>query len=879
MGKNGDLYKKNTYKRVSLLFINMWTPGPSFPLGTSQCYSYTHADNSLRVLLCPVAGAKACAYMRAVQAGSKDEDLMGAAHFIEHMSFRIQKGKIWTLASKGDVINAETNMDSTRFYVVHMPHQTAQTIEIDANRFKQASVPADKVPVERHAVQNELERGEQAGNKMFRTTSAVAILEHPYHHSTIGTAHDVAAATAADMEHFRAKYYVPNNTTLIFTGAFEPQVVLDTVHQHFGAIPPGEHCHTDHSPEPPQIGKRSVELHLEAPCPMICMAFRQPKGNTKEALALQCISRLVWQNGEGRAKPLITAGVLHDTSTYSPRQLDPYLWFFHGTMSETDHEIRQDVENQMLETLQSFATHPVSDDELHTIKNTMVDDWHRGTESITDMMNELGRGVSMGNWQDFADRQHTLTQITPQDIQHVAATTFAHRNMTVTHVIPTHKKLNIGKSTQMSKSDTTVSPPANAIPVSNTQSDWSVVQMSPLTHVIHVPRANYVRVTLSARFTPEEHDIASLFVSNMGKGCKIDKEATSTLMSMHTERNFTHDHEFVHMSMSMPNSPSILSKASTIMFDGEWKQPTFTSTALELQKRHMLAELHAKRQDQGFQVKRHLMRALFTHTPYDDSLDVRGKRISNCGLDTIRAFHQKTLMSPSVYVTMVTPTTGAAAELGKVFPAHTQIQSSTLSWKPRKRVAVQRETVLNGYGSFQIAIGQTVATTPHSHEHTALCAAAEILGGGMTGRLMHTVREQKGLGTYGLYASVQVINQHTAPIFCVSGTFSPNSVHEGMGCTRQLVHDWYEQGVTEEELTNVKERMIGRQIISVENVDHLHQMALGAILEGRSPKDSLQQSEERIRALTLADVNNTIRKYIDPNKLAIVSVGPKSLKL
>ena len=870
---------KNTYKCIFFLYINMWTPGTSFPLGTSQCYSYTHTDNGLRVLLCPVAGAKACAYMRAVNAGSKDEDLMGAAHFIEHMSFRIQKGKIWTLASKGDVINAETNMDSTRFYVVHMPHQTEQTIEIDANRFQQAAVPADKVHIERHAVQNELERGEQAGNKMFRTTSAVAILEHPYHHSTIGTAHDVAAATADDMEHFRAKYYVPNNTTLIFTGAFEPQAVLDSVHKHFGAIRPGQHCHTDHSPEPPQLGKRSVEMHLEAPCGMICMAFRQPRGNTKESIALQCISRLIWQNGEGRAKSLISKGILHDVSTYAPRQLDPYLWFFHGTMSHTDEDIRQETEEHMLSTLQSFVTHPVSEQNLNAIKNTMTDDWHRSTESITDMMNELGRAVSMGNWQDCADRQHTLTQITAQDIQHVAQVTFARHNMTVTHVVPKNNgPLPTLQPTPMMSTTTQISPPAHAIPIDTAQKDWSVVQLSPLTHIIHVPRANYVRVTLSARFKPEEHDIASLFVSNMGNGCKNSSTVTSTLMSMHTERNFTHDHEFVHMSMSMPNSSTILPKASDLMFNGEWKQPKFTSSFLELQKRHMLAELHAKRLDQGYQVKCHLMRALFTHTPYDDSLDVRAERIRQCSLSTMQRFHQTSLMSPSVYVTMVTPTTDAAAVLGQVFPAHTEATPSTLAWKARPRQSSKRETVLNGYGSFQVAMGQTVSTKPHTSEHMALACAVEILGGGMTGRLMHTVREEKGLGTYGLYASMQVVSVSTPPIFCVSGTFSPDSVKEGLACTRELVQEWYTHGVTEQEWRNAKDRMIGRQQIGAENIDNLHQMALGAILEGRAPKQSFEERAAQIRALTLADVNHAIQTYIDPSKLAYVSVGPHTVQ-
>ena len=318
----------------------MWQPGPSIQLQQNPVYSYTHRDNGLTVLLCPVPDSRVCAYMRAVSAGSKDENgKTGSAHFIEHMSFRIQNGKIWSLASKGDVINAETNMDSTRFYVVHLPHQTEDTIRIDSERYKQAAVPADKVPVELHAVINELERGERAGNKMFHTTSALAILEHPYHHSTIGTRFDVSSTTAADMEHFRKQFYVPNNTTLIFSGNFDPEKVLNHVHANFGSIPASETLETEHTPEPPQQGRRFAELNLEAPCPMICMAFRCPEGSTKDSIVLQCISRLTWHNAQGRAKRLIDSNVLHDVSTYAPRQLNPYLWFMHGTL-ETSGDLK-----------------------------------------------------------------------------------------------------------------------------------------------------------------------------------------------------------------------------------------------------------------------------------------------------------------------------------------------------------------------------------------------------------------------------------------------------------------------------------------------------------------------------------------------------------
>jgi predicted Zn-dependent peptidase len=42
-------------------------------------------------------------------------------------------------------------------------------------------------------------------------------------------------------------------------------------------------------------------------------------------------------------------------------------------------------------------------------------------------------------------------------------------------------------------------------------------------------------------------------------------------------------------------------------------------------------------------------------------------------------------------------------------------------------------------------IGQTVDIKGDKKVELALHCASEILGGGMTGRLMHTVRKQKGL--------------------------------------------------------------------------------------------------------------------------------------
>lgn len=857
-----------------------WTPSVSINISGQPVYSYTHNDNKLTLLLCPVQDSKVCAYMRVIHAGSKDEDACvptGAAHFIEHMSFRIQKGKIWSLASKGDVINAETNMDSTRFYVVHLPEQTSETIRIDSERYKQTAVPADKVPIERHAVLNELERGEQAGNLMFHTTSSVAELDGGYHHSTIGLRKDVDNTVAEDMEHFRSKYYVPANTTLIFCGSFDPQQIMSKVHEHFGSIPAGKKNETVVSPLKPQIGKRSIELRTHAPCGMICMAFHQPNATTKESIALQCIQMMTWYNEQGQAKPLLEKGILHDVSVYAPRQKNNYLWFFHGTLGRTSPQIRQTAEEAMLNTLQWFGFKKVSNKRLNIIKVALKDGWARDTESVMDIMNELGRSASIGDWTDYAKRHQALESITIDDIQNIAKSVFKQDNMTVTHVIPSDEVPTPLQTRPLTLENNNISPMVfeNA---SKKTAPWTIQPVSPSTNIIHVPRAKYVRAIVSSRFSPAQHDMASLFVSNMGNGCSEHESPTSTLMSMHSERSFTHDHEYIHLSMAMPDTSKTLQQAGNLMFHGEWLKPTFSTKFINLQKKHMIAELRSKSQDQSFQLKSHFIRKLFEQTIYNEPIESRIRRIQNISGYDLQQFHSKWIKPACAYVTIMAPAIENASRLVSVLSTNTTPpRESTLKWTSKPRKASITHKVLPGYGSFMVAMGQTIRVESHSDDEIALKCAIEILGGGMTARLMHTVREQKGLGTYGLYAVLQKVSPKTDHILCVQGTFSPESVQEGLECTRQLVSQWNTQGVTPQEVEDAKQRMVGKQLISSDNIDQLHSSILNSILEKREPQDAYHQYTEQVHALTTEKVNQVLAKYIDTTKLTETIIGPTQL--
>lgn len=346
-------------------------------------------------------------------------------------------------------------------------------------------------------------------------------------------------------------------------------------------------------------------------------------------------------------------------------------------------------------------------------------------------------------------------------------------------------------------------------------------------------------------------------------------------MALHTERSFSHDHEFVHMSMAMPASTTSLQKATNIMFNQEWLQPNFSSEIVELQKRHHIAEIHALKKDQGFQTKSHFIQALFERTKYHIPLDVRADAISKLSVDDVSEFHAKWIQSSAdTYVTMVTPTAKVAKMLGNIFPDHDKSPSTTLEWTAKPRVKSEKHIQLAGFGSFQIMLGQTVSVLPFTKESIALECAATILGGGMTARLMHTVRELRGLGTYGLYAGIQHVSPKSPTIFCVQGTFSPTSLQDGLECTRKIVGEWARDGVTPVELATAKTHILGSKIIAVDTVDNLHSMVLHHILNQRPAESSFKQYKDILKSLTLEDVNGALRRHIDPTAFTSVVVGP-----
>lgn len=152
----------------------------------------------------------------------------------------------------------------------------------------------------------------------------------------------------------------------------------------------------------------------------------------------------------------------------------------------------------------------------------------------------------------------------------------------------------------------------------------------------------------------------------------------------------------------------------------------------------------------------------------------------------------------------------------------------------------------------------------------ALRVATSIFGSGFTGRLMANVRDREGL-TYGIGSFVG--NDSFADgDWRIQGDFAPNLLAQGIESTRRQLTEWYERGVTEEELARAKTRLAGSYAVGLATTSGLAGQVLATLNRGL-PLAFVDEYPQRIAALTLDEVNAAIRRHLDPSQMVLVRAG------
>ncbi len=171
----------------------------------------------------------------------------------------------------------------------------------------------------------------------------------------------------------------------------------------------------------------------------------------------------------------------------------------------------------------------------------------------------------------------------------------------------------------------------------------------------------------------------------------------------------------------------------------------------------------------------------------------------------------------------------------------------------------------------QIRMGHVFIDRSHP-DFLSLRAANMALGGAFASRLNQHVRDDLGL-TYGISSSFDA-RRYFGPFMI--DTFTRNDkVGETVTAALDVYKAFADKGITEEELQASKSVMIGQFPRAVETMESLAYQMLALRYYGIEDT-YLTHFVSNVKALTLSNVNATLKKYFHPDQLEIVIYGDGS---
>lgn len=302
--------------------------------------------------------------------------------------------------------------------------------------------------------------------------------------------------------------------------------------------------------------------------------------------------------------------------------------------------------------------------------------------------------------------------------------------------------------------------------------------------------------------------------------------------------------------------------------------PVFPESYVERLRTQLLTSLAIRAQDTAEMASLEFDKLLFANHPYGLPEDGYPETIHEITRTDLLQFHSKYYRPENMVIVIV----GAIDHesvfdlFEKVFGQwHNPITHGKLQLSPIEppQKTMRHHIELPGKSQSDLLMG-TLGPRRHAPEYLAASIGNNILGQfGMMGRIGDSVREKAGLA---YYASTSLNAWIEAGSWEVSAGVNPSNINKAADLIIHELERFCSEPVTQNELEDSKSNFIGRLPLSLESnsgvanaILNLERFNLGL--------DYLQRYPGMIEAITSEDILVAAKKYIDPQKLIIVSAG------
>jgi zinc protease len=270
----------------------------------------TTLPNGLKVVVKEDPRAPTVTHMVWYRVGSLDElnGTTGVAHALEHMMFKgtaaYGPGEFnKRVAAAGGQDNAFTSQDYTAYFQRVPKGKLGEMMALEADRMAHLRIDDALFAKEIEVIKEErrMRTDDQPRAKVYEALMGAVYDAHPYGRPVIGWMQDLDNMNAQDLRDWYARWYGPNNATLIVVGDVDHAAVFKLAAETYGTLAARPLLIRKAQGEAPQTGMRRITIKAPAELPYLMLAWRAPAlldlaGKTpaaRQAYALQILAAVL----------------------------------------------------------------------------------------------------------------------------------------------------------------------------------------------------------------------------------------------------------------------------------------------------------------------------------------------------------------------------------------------------------------------------------------------------------------------------------------------------------------------------------------------------------------------------------------------------------
>ncbi len=304
------------------------------------------------------------------------------------------------------------------------------------------------------------------------------------------------------------------------------------------------------------------------------------------------------------------------------------------------------------------------------------------------------------------------------------------------------------------------------------------------------------------------------------------------------------------------------------------RNASFPEEEIKLRVQNRKQELEAQRSQPSFLADEKLAEVVFGGHPYGHIAPTM-QALDRIDRKTLTAFQSQYLAPNNAFLVV----------LGRIPPREETLKLVTEyfgSWQRKEPPpapkaefpeSARKLALVDRPGSVQadIHLGRLAINRAHP-DYFPLMVAHFILGGGASSRMFMNIREKQGFA-YDAHSSVDA--RRDAGLFSAVTQVRNEVIEPALQAVLDEVGGMAKAPVPEPELTRTKNFINGIFVMRLETQNGLATQLISLKLLGL-PNSYLEQYTARVRAVTPERIQEVARKYMAPDKAAVVVVGDAS---